>query len=394
VQLENLLAVSALAFVAPLVAVLSGRLRIPAVVLEIVLGIVAGPSVLGCVHVDTPVDVLSTLGLAVLLFLAGLEVDLGRLRGPLVRVVGSGMVLSLGIAAGAAYGLHAAGIGQAPLLVAVTLAATGLGLVVPVLKDSGEAEGDFGQLVIAAATVAEFTAIILLSLLFGRDASGIGARLALLVTFAAASIVIGIGLLRVGDTGRLGAVFVRLQDTTAQIRVRFAMVLCIGFAALAARLGLETILGAFVAGALLRAVDRDAMSAHPLTAIKLDAVGFGFLVPVFFVTSGLRFDLHALVGSGTAVALVPVFLAALIAARGLPALLYRSLLSTRRLLAAGLLQATSLSFFVAATQIGLELGLVTRATAAALIAAGLLSVLLLPPVALALLASGAQPASR
>jgi Kef-type K+ transport system membrane component KefB len=188
-------------------------------------------------------------------------------------------------------------------------------------------------------------------------------------------------------------VLLRLQDTTDQIRIRGAFVLLAVFAALAERLGLEVILGAFLAGALLTLVDSNKMLTHPRFRTKLEAIGFGVFVPFFFVTSGLRFDLAALVASPATLARVPLFLAALLRVRGAPALLYRSLVGGRRTVVAGLLEATTLTFIVAATQIGQALGLMGAATAAALVAAGLLSVLLFPLGALTLLQRAGQPAA-
>ena len=181
---------------------------------------------------------------------------------------------------------------------------------------------------------------------------------------------------------RIRADLLRLQDTTAQIRVRAALVLFVGFAAIAEALGLEVILGAFVAGAIVSLADRDRAMTHPDFRRKLEAIGFGFFIPVFFVSSGVRFDLDALTASASSLLMVPIFLAALLATRGIPAVLYRSRLGTRRAAIAGLMQATSLPFVVASTAIGLELGLIDAAGAAALIGAGLLSVLLFPLIAL------------
>jgi Kef-type K+ transport system membrane component KefB len=166
-------------------------------------------------------------------------------------------------------------------------------------------------------------------------------------------------------------------------------VLLVGFAALAESLGLEVILGAFAAGARLGLLDRDETMTHPLLRVKLEGAGYGVFIPVFFVWSGLQFDLGALGSGGSTLARVPLFLAALLAVRGLPALLYR--LDARRTAAAALLQATSLPFIVAAAQIGMELGKLSQANGAALVAAGLGSVLLFPLGALAALrAPGAE----
>jgi Kef-type K+ transport system membrane component KefB len=281
--------------------------------------------------------------------------------------------------------LHAAGLAESPLLVAIILSSTALGVVTPVLKDAGESATPFGQLVIVAASIADFGAVILLTLFFSKEATSGSTRLMLLSGFVLLLVVGGIALARAGKSIRLSDALLRLQDTTAQIRVRGAVALLVGSVALAERFGLESILGAFVAGAILSVLDRDAMMTHPLFRVKLEAIGFGFLVPVFFISSGVRFDLHALFSSASTVARVPIFLVALLVVRALPALLYRPMLNGRRVAAAGLLQATSLTFVVAAAQIGMDLGVIGAATGAALIAAGLLSVLVFPLAALGLL---------
>jgi Kef-type K+ transport system membrane component KefB len=299
--------------------------------------------------------------------------------------VGSAFLLSLGLALLAGFGLYLAGQVVSPLLIAIILVATALGIVVPLLKDANESASDFGQLIIAGATFAELGSIILLSLFFSREASSTATKLVLLTGFVLLASGFAFTVLRLERSKHIAAVLLRLQDTTAQIRVRGAFMLLVAFVALASTLGLETILGAFIAGVILRLVDGDRMMTHPQFRQKLEAIGFGVFIPVFFVTSGLQFDLPALFASPTTILRVPVFLAALLVVRGLPALLYRPLVGTRRSMAAGLLQATSLSFIVAATQIGGELGLITKATGAALITAGLLSVLIFPLLALTLL---------
>jgi Kef-type K+ transport system membrane component KefB len=324
--------VAAVAFAAPLALGLIRKLRLPAVVLEIVLGIAVGPSGLGWVKFDLPVQVLALVGLAFLLFLAGLDVELGRLRGRLLRLAGLGFVLSLGLALSLGYALAAAGQVRSPLFVGIVLSATSLGLVAPILKDAGESEGEFGQIVLAAATIADFGTVILLSLLFSRNAGNVGSRLALLGSFVALVAAVGFGVARAGRSKMLSGALGRLGDTTAQIRVRGAVLLLIGFVGLAERFGLQTILGAFMAG---------------------------------------------VISSASTMVRVPIFLLALLFVRGIPALLYRHVLGNRRTVAAGLLQATSLSFIVAAVQIGTLLGEISAATGAALIGAGLLSVMLL-----------------
>lgn len=388
IDFTGLLIVAAVAFSAPLVLGLAPALRLPAVVLELVAGIAIGPPGLGWVDVDEPIRVLSLIGLAFLLFLAGLEIDFDRLRGRTLGAAGLGFGVSFVLALLVGLALDAAGRVDTPLLVAIILVATSLGVVVPVLKDAGEASSSLGQLVIGAASIADFGAVILLSLFFSREATSTTSKLILLGGFGLTALALVFALTGAERSMRLSGALLRLQDTTAQIRVRGAFLLLLGFVALAESLGLEVILGAFLAGAVLTLVDRDQAMTHPQFRLKLEAAGFGIFIPVFFVTSGLQFDLDALFANGSSLMLVPILLAALLLVRGLPALLYYNVLGARRTVVAALLQATSLPFIVAATMIGIELGRLDAATGAALIAAGLLSVLVFPLAALTVARGG------
>jgi Kef-type K+ transport system membrane component KefB len=386
VHYTNLLIVVAVGLTAPLMLGLFPRLRVPAVVLEIVAGIIIGPSGLGWVTPDEPVSILALIGLAFLLFLSGLEIDVRRLRGPVLKVTSLAFAASFGLAIIVGLGLKAGDFVKSPLFVAIVLVATSLGVIVPVLKDSGNISSSFGQLIIAAASIADFGAIILLSLFFsGKGSTDTTGKLILLGIFAVLVVLVGLAIAGVEHSMRISRALVRLQDTTAQIRVRAAVVLLIGFAALADNVGLETILGAFAAGALVSVIDRDEAMTHPQFRLKLEAVGFGVFIPIFFVTSGLRFDLNALFSSASTVARVPLFLLALLIVRGVPALIYARLIGRSKAIVAGVLQATSLPFIVAATQIGVSIGVVTKASAAGLVAAGLLSVVIFPALGLALL---------
>jgi Kef-type K+ transport system membrane component KefB len=382
--------VAAAALAAPLALGLFPRIRLPAIVLEIVLGIVIGPQVLGWVSIDTPIQVMSLLGLAFLLLLAGLEVEYERFRGRLLRLTALGYAISFGLALLIGLGLHASGLVKSPLLVGIALSATSLGIVIPVLKDAGQVGTSFGQLVVAGASIAEIATIVLLSLFFSGEASGIGAKLVLLGLFGLFVIAVGVAVLGAEQSMRISATLVRLQDTTAEIRIRGAFLMLAVFVVLAERLGLEAILGAFLAGAIVKLVDRDQTMTHPQFRQKLEAVGYGVFVPVFFVATGVRFELNALFANATNLARVPIFLAALLVARGLPALVYKSLTTRTQTLAAALLQATSLSFLVVAGQIGVQLDLLRAAVYAALVAAGLLSVLIFPLTALTLLRGAGQ----
>ena len=338
-SLTNLLIVCVVAFAAPFLLGLFPGVRLPSVVLEIVAGIVVGPSVLRLVEADQAVAVVALIGLTFVLFLAGLEIDFSRLRGPVLRLTLLGFGLSFGLAVAVSLGLSAAGLVDTPLLVAIILCATSLGVLVPVLKDAGEISSTFGQLIIAAASIADFGAIILLTIFFSGE-GGTGSTLLLLGSlFVLAGVVFAV-VRGAERSARIRADLLRLQDTTAQIRVRAALALFVGFAAIAEQLGLEAILGAFIAGAIVSLVDSDRVMTHPDFRRKLEAIGFGFFIPVFFVTSGVRFDLAALTGSASNVAMVPVFLVALLVVRGVPALVYRRVLDGSHTAIAGIMQAT------------------------------------------------------
>ena len=395
VAFGSLVVVAAIAVGAPMLVGLFPAIRVPAVVLEIVAGIVVGPHGFDWVRIDLPVEILALFGLAFLLFLAGLEIDVHRLKGRLLRLSGLGLLLTLVLGLAVGTGFRLVGWVRSPLFLAITLSATSLGLVVPVLKDSGQAAGDLGQQTIAASSVNDFAAGVLLTLFFSTTAAGTGTKLLLFSGFLLFVVAATLALSRLNRSMHLAAVLVKLQDTTAEIRVRIAVLLLVVFVALAERLGLEAILGAFLAGAILNFVDRDATATHPHFRLKLEAIGYGFLVPVFFVASGLRFDLDALVDTPSAFLRLPLFLLALLVVRGVPAALYVRRAGRRRAAGAGLLQATSLPFIVTAVEIGILLGEIGAVNGAALVGAALLSVVLFPPVALALLRDadgGAQSA--
>lgn len=391
-SLTSVAVVAAVAFLAPLVLSLTG-IGLSAIVLEILLGIVVGPQVLGWATVDEPVRVLGLVGLAFLLFLSGMEVDLQRLRGRVLRLTGVGFVLSFALALVAGFGLDAAGLVRSPLLIAIILSATGLGIILPILKDAGETESELGRVVIAGASIAEVAPIVLLSLFFSGKSAGVGGKLVLLAAFVAFAVAVAAAIVGLERSRRLSQAVLRLQDTSAQIRVRGAFLLLTLFVVFASEFGLEAILGAFFAGATLSAVDRDEMMTHTFFHAKLEAVGFGVFVPFFFVSAGMKLDVRSLFESEATLAHVPVFLAALLIVRAVPAIVYRPFAERGdQLVAAGLLQATSLSIPVVAGQIGLSLGLIGQQSYVALVAAGLLSVVVFPLVAVPLLKERAASA--
>src|SRR5438128_9476675 len=216
----NLLIVVAAGFTAPFALGFVPALRLPAIVIELVLGIVLGPSVLGWVHVDAPVAVMSLIGLAFLLFLAGLEIEFQKLRGQVLRVTLLGFVVSFAVAVGLGVLLKGGGLVKQPVFIGVLLSATSLGVLVPVLKDTGQISTRFGQLVIAAASIADFGAVILLSLLFSRQSGSTTTKVILLVGLFVAALLAILAIKGVEHSARIRKTLETLQDTTAQIRVR------------------------------------------------------------------------------------------------------------------------------------------------------------------------------
>jgi Kef-type K+ transport system membrane component KefB len=381
----SLLAVAAIALAAPLLVALAPKLRMPAVVLEIVLGIIVGPSGLGWVRVDVPVGVLALIGLSFLLFLAGLELNLNALRGRVGRLL-SAYAVSGVLALGGGLVITGLDADNKPLFIAIVLASTSLGLVVPVLRDAGATFSDYGQLVLAASSVGEFGAILALALFYSGNGTSFGSQLFLLIGFAVLVVAVALAMTRLERSPRFAHQLAEQGESSAQLGVRVAILVLAVFLALSNNLGFETVLGAFVAGALLRVTDPEERLTNERLRSKLDAIGYGFLIPAFFVTTGLQFDAGSLVQSPTAIVVVVVMVALFFIVRAGPALLYRRLYDARRVAAAGLLQATTLSVPVVAVRIGTQLHTIDSDTAAAIITAGLITVVLFPPLALMLLA--------
>lgn len=385
VSYGGVLVVIAAAVAAPIIAGLAPQLRLPAVALEIVIGLILGPSVLNVVEVDLTLSLLSTLGVGYLLFLAGLELDLTTLHGRAGVIFTSfGMTCVLGLVFGGVlqvFDLH-----DQPLLLAIALASTSLGLVVPILREAGQTTNDFGQTIMAAASMAEFGALLLLTLFYSSGGENTATAVVLIAIFCTMALIVG---LTVAGLNRLPSVWPaleRLADSSSQLTVRAVLVVFLIFLALSTRLGLEAILGAFVAGALLRFLDHGDHLQNPSLKPKIEAIGYGFLVPIFFVTSGVQVDLDALLSSPKHLILVPVFVLLMLIVRGLPSYIcFRGLFGQRQRLGGSILQATNLTFIVVVAQLAAETGDLDSATAAALVAAGVLSVLIYPPIAVGLL---------
>ena len=381
IEFNSLLIVAAVAVVVPLVLGLLPGVKIPSVVFEILGGVVVGPSVLGWAHLDTAVQVVSDLGLGYLLFMAGFEIDMRLLNRRSLGVVGQAFAVSVGLALGAAYAMESAGLVKDGLLLGIILLSTSLGVLVPVLKDAGQSDTSFGRLVMTAASLAELVPLVLLSLFFSAHARNSLTELGLLGLFLLCAVVGLTAIRRVRNWTTLRNVVVRLQNSSSQLRVRLSIILPLAFGVLAQHFGLATILGAFVAGLILRSL-QEAHGQDLGLSMKLEAIGFGFLIPIFFVSTGVGLDVSALFHSTRALTDVPLFLIALLVVRGLPAALYTGQVGRSKAAAAGFMQATSLIFIIVATEIGVATGHQRSSTATALVVAGLLSVVIYPAVAL------------
>ena len=303
----------------------------------------------------------------------------------MARVTGTAYVISLALAFPVALGLISLAPGSTDLrLLALSLTSSSLGILVPVVRDAGEINSDFGQLTVMAGTVGEFSSLLLLTILFSADAKSTPEQILYVVVMGVAAALTGLGLYALWRSGRMARVLGALDDTASQLRVRGAFVILLIFAGLAHGFGVDSLLGAFVAGVVLRVADRDERPKIEVFQAKLDAIGFGFLIPVFFVGTGVQFNVDALFSHSSALELVPLLVIAFLVVRGVPAFLYRKRIGTRAAVALGFLQSATLTFPVVVAEIGLSLRLLGQATAAALIGAGLLSVLVFPAAALAL----------
>ena len=378
IDLAALVTITALAAAAPIVADLVPRPTPPLVVVEIFLGIIVGPPLLGLTHVTPLADLLSQFGLAFLFFLAGFELEPERVRGLPARLAVTTWLISLALAFGIAAGLEAAGVIVNYLFVGCALTTTALGTLTPILRDTGELEEEFGAFVMASGAVGELGPIVLIALLL-TSATNRGVSAILLVLFALLAVLAAIAAPHVRPH-RIVVVIERTMEATGQLAVRLSVFVLAALVYLTSRLGLDLVLGAFSAGMLV------SIAAGPesrrLLQPKLDAVAFGVFVPIFFVVTGMRFDLHAVVGEAAGIEKLVLFLGLMLVVRGLPTyvLSHRALPGPdRRALA--LYASTGLPLIVAVTTLGVAAGQMRASTAAGLVGAGMVSVLVYPVVA-------------
>jgi Kef-type K+ transport system membrane component KefB len=376
----TLVLIAAAVALAPIVSAAVPVVLVPTVAVELLLGILIGPDVLGIAAEGPFVTFLAGLGMSLLFFLAGMELDLARVRGRPLRVAATGMAVSLALAAAAAGALALAGLIDVTLPVAIALTTTAIGTLIPILRDAGELDSPFGTQVLATGAMGEFVPIVLIAVFLAGE-HGTFAAIAVLVVFVITASALAAVALRARPPHVVNTIKTTLH-ASGQLGVRLALFALFVLLWLAYNLHLDLALAGFAAGLLVGVVTQGE-EADPVRQ-RLEGIGFGLFVPFFFVTSGLRLDLDALLSSATALVLLPVFLGCFLLVRGVPALLARPGLDRRALVPLALCSATALPLVVAVTRIAVEEGELSGELAASLVGAGLVSVLVFPAAAVAL----------
>lgn len=386
-EITSLVVIAAVACLAPVLADLPRRVSIHLVVIEILLGILVGPQVLGIAKTDDVIDALSSFGLASLFFLAGAELRPAAVRGRPAVLAGAGWAISVAMGFAAAGTLAATGRVDGVLVVAVALATTALGVLLPLLGDHHLTDTRLGRFTMAAGTVGELGPILVVSVVFASSGSAAGSLL--ILAFAALVVLCAVFAARVRPP-RIMRLMEETMHASGQLAVRLCMLLLVGLVALAYDLGLDVILGAFAAGMIVNLCGFDRPAMAPLRT-KIEAIAYGVFVPIFFIHTGMVFDLDSLLASPAALAELPLFLALFLLVRGVPtAILSRRELGRGGAAPLALFSATALPLVVAITQIGVATGEMERDTAASMVGAAMLSVLVFPVAALALHRRAAQ----
>jgi Kef-type K+ transport system membrane component KefB len=370
-----------LAVLAPMLSRMLGRwLPVPIVVFELVLGILAGPDGLGWVATSDFAATLSDFGLAMLFFAAGSEVEFAVLRGRTGGRAVSGWVLSLILGLGVGWIIAP---GEPAVFIGIALSSTALGALLPMLRDAADLHTPFGRSVTAVGAVGEFGPLIAVSVfLGGRDPGIATVVLGLFVVLTAGAVWYALR----GRHGALHRVMNATLHTSGQFAVRILLLILAALVILSIVLDLDMLLGAFAAGVVWQLLMRNAAPAdRSAVESKVEAVAFGFLVPIFFVYTGVTFDLGSLMAQPVLLALVPAYAVLLLLVRGLPSMLAAPAgAPTRDRLAVALMGATGLPIIVAVTAIGVDSHVLTPAGATAMVAAGMLSVLAFPLLAMSI----------
>jgi Kef-type K+ transport system membrane component KefB len=350
------------------------------------LGVLMGPEILG-LHVSDTMNFFAALGLGLLFFFAGYEIDLERIAGEPLRLALVGWLLSLALAYTIGGLLAWAGIVLSLLYTGSAMATTAIGTLIPVLSDSGELHTRLGRYLLAAGAAGEFGPILLLTLVLSSQGELHNA----LILLGFVGLAVTIAVLVVRSSGRVLPMLERTIEKSSQLAVRWIVVLVFALALLAFELGLDLLLGGFAAGMITRLVLKQSEVRE--FDSKLTAVGFGFFIPFFFIVSGMKIEVDALFSSVGGVAKLVLFFVLFLVIRGAPALLlYRSVLDGRERVALALFCSTQLPMVLAITTVAHETGHMRASTAASLVGAAVLSTLVFPMLGLKLRAQ--SPAQR
>jgi Kef-type K+ transport system membrane component KefB len=372
-----IIAVSALAGTVTALAGEHGVL-VPVVVVELLLGVVLGPQALG-LHVNQFITFFSDLGLGLLFFFAGYEIDMHRIMGRPLRLALLGWAISLALAYTIGGMLAALGIVLSLLYTGSALATTAIGTLIPILSDAGELRTRFGTYLLGAGAVGEFGPILLLTLILSAQSTVHNG----LILLAFVGLAVGVAIFAVRSSERTVPLFEQTLESSSQLAVRWILVLVFALALLAFELGLDLLLGGFAAGIITRQLLRT--RELPAFDSKLTAVAFGVFVPFFFIVSGMNLDIDALFASVSGVLKMVLFFLLFLIVRGAPALLlYRDVLDARARAALALMCSTQLPLVLAITTLAVQTGHMRASTAAALVGAAVLSTLVFPVLGLRL----------
>jgi Kef-type K+ transport system membrane component KefB len=389
-QLTTGVLILAAAVLAPFVCdQLSRWVIIPSVVVELLLGVLIGPVVLGWARTGEIVSAISDLGLSMLMFLAGYEINFRQIRGRPLRLAVTGWLISLAagllIAAGIVTWLAGSASDDlvahrngAALVVGLAITTTALGTILPPLRDAGLVSTPLGGRILAVGALGEFGPIVAVALLLTTDSPG---RTALLLAGFVALALAGLWLATRRRPPRLARMVTATLGTSAQLAVRLSMLIVMFMLWVALGLGLDSLVGAFSAGIIVKAfLGTGERAEAEVIESKLEGIGFGFLVPFFFVMSGVKLDLKALFASPADMATIPLFLILFLIVRGLPTLLLhrKDGLGRPGRSALALFASTQLPMVVVITSIGVQTNAIKASTAAAVVTAGVLSVLIFP----------------
>ena len=376
--LDDLVAVALVAALAPLVVAMLPGPRIPQVVIFLLGGVLIGPHVLGLADTSS-IQLLANIGLGFLFLLAGYELDPRLLRQQPGRLAIGGWVMSAAIAVGVTAGLTAAGYIKDYVPVGLALTTTALGTLLPILRDNNMLGGEFGRHVFAAGAVGELFPILIIAVFLGQRGSFVALASVALVGALALTLTF---VPRLARSAAVQRIVTEGQEATGQVTLRWSMVLLFALLAVASRFGLDVVLGAVLAGMVLRGWTRHLNMDTESLEHKFDAVGYGLFIPIFFISSGMSFDLKSI--SEDPLRLL-IFFVLLLVVRGLPSLLvYRRALAPVQRLEMTFITATSLPLLIALAAIGEQDGVMLPSTAASLIGAGVLSVLVFPLIAVGL----------